>query len=68
MAQVNWEVYVGNIGKVYDGTSGFEAKRIYSEYRKQSRAKYGRAADEPVTLFKDGEVYWEDLPKRESDQ
>ena len=59
----HWEVIVGNVGKVYSGTNGFEARHIYSEYKGQSKLGVGRAGNEEVTMFKDGEPYWEHVPK-----
>lgn len=51
-----YQVYVGNIGKVYDGPAYFTAKRDFDEYVRQSKADYGRAGGETVTLFKDGDI------------
>lgn len=53
-----YEVIVGNIGTVYDGPLFKEALTSYSEYKRQSKAHYGRAAGESVTLLKDGEIKW----------
>jgi hypothetical protein len=56
-----WQVVVGNVGTVYSGTNGAEARKTFLVYRKQSRTGQGRAAGEEVTLFKDGEPvesYW----------
>jgi hypothetical protein len=50
-----FEVIVGNIGTVYSGHSQKEALDNYREYKKQSMDNYGRAAREPVCLFKNGE-------------
>ena len=54
-----YSVIVGNIGTVYDGESFMDAKQAYSEYRKQSRANYGRASGESVTMFENGEIKFE---------
>ncbi len=54
MAQ--WEVIVGNIGKVWSGTNGFIANRTYGLYIRHSKNGDGRAAGEPVTLFRDNEI------------
>ena len=51
-----YEVVVGNIGKVYSGTNGFEAFKTFQIYCGQSKSNYGRAAGEDVTLFKNGEI------------
>jgi len=50
-----YQVSVDNIGIVYDGNSRVEAVRTYGEYKRQSKADYGRAAGEGVVLFRDGE-------------
>ena len=50
-----WEVFVGNLGRVYAG-NGTTAKRTLAEYREQSRMNYGRAAGENVELWCDGEL------------
>ena len=54
-----FEVIVGNIGTVYAGNNYMRAMCTFSEYRKQSKAGYGRAAGEPVTLFHNGEIKME---------
>ena len=51
-----YQVIVGNVGIVYDGDDGAEAQENYNEYAKQSQEGYGRASNEQVTLFVDGEV------------
>ena len=50
-----YEVFVGNIGKVLTTTSQREAAGVYEDYVKASKAGVGRAADEAVGLFCDGE-------------
>lgn len=57
------EVVVGNIGTVYSGTSKLDALAKYKEYVSQSKANYGRAAGESVTLFTDNEIAKEYLGK-----
>lgn len=56
---MRWQVIVGSIGTVIDTDNGFEARQIYSEYKRQSLSGYGRAADESVVMMKDGDIYWE---------
>ncbi len=51
-----YTVLVGNIGTVYDGPLLKQALEDYGEYKRQSISNYGRAAGEPVTLLKDGEI------------
>jgi hypothetical protein len=64
--QSDWEVIVGNIGSVYRGESSDEAVSTYREYVKQSQSGRGRAGGEPVTLFRDGEIYREHMGSNES--
>lgn len=54
-----YAVIVGNIGTVYDGDSRDEATTSYTTYVKQSMDGIGRAAGEPVTLTRDGEIILE---------
>jgi hypothetical protein len=60
MTKNNYEVYVGNVGLVYNGTDNSTAKKLYSKYKK---AKLGRAAKESVILFKNGQVVAEYNPE-----
>lgn len=48
---MRYQVYVGNIGCVYDGNSIKNANSVYSEYTKQSLEGYGQAANEDVSLY-----------------
>ena len=50
-----YEVLVGNIGTVVRTTNKREAEGIYRDYVEASKAGVGRAADEAVGLFCDGE-------------
>ena len=56
MARTTYEVVVGNVGRVYNGTSKREADKVYHDYIEMSRSGYGRAGGEEVTLFVDGEL------------
>lgn len=56
-----YQVIVGNIGTVYDGDNGFEANKQYNSYIGQSKAKFGRAAGETVTLMKDDDIHKEHI-------
>lgn len=49
-----YEVVVDNVGTVYRGASGVEARKEYAAYVKQSRTGMGRAGGESVTLYKNG--------------
>lgn len=57
--KTTYAVTVGNIGTVYEGKNSREAAETFDEYRAQSQDNYGRAAGEPVTLWKDGEPWRE---------
>lgn len=60
----HYEVIVGNIGYVHSGYNPLDARTAYGEYKRQSVAGYGRAAHEPVTVMKDGELLYEYNPPR----
>jgi hypothetical protein len=51
-----YEVIVGNIGTVYDGSNKKEAVRTYNIYVRQSKANYGRASGEDVYLMLNGDI------------
>ncbi len=51
-----------NVGTVYHGTNGFEANTEMGRYKGLSKHRQGRAAGEPVTLFRDGEIIREYEP------
>lgn len=50
-----YEVIVGNLGTVYSGPDRGEAFRRYRDYKSLSKRHEGRAADENVTIMRDGE-------------
>jgi hypothetical protein len=50
-----WEVIVGNVGTVFDGTRESAARQTYKDYVIQSKSGNGRAGGEDVTLMKNGE-------------
>jgi hypothetical protein len=52
----NYEVVVGNIGKVYDGANLSKANSKFDYYVSVSNSSVGRAGNENVTMFKDGEI------------
>jgi hypothetical protein len=58
-----WEVIVGNIGTVFNGTDGAEAMRTYGRWKELSLANYGRCGNEEVTLFKNSEVIFNHFPQ-----
>ena len=51
-----YEVIVGNIGRVYRGTSLLDSESTFNHYVSLSVLGQGRAAGESVTLFKDDEI------------
>ena len=55
----NHTVIVGNLGTVVHDGTWKEAKAAFFEYRKLSKANYGRVAGESVTWLRDGDVYFE---------
>jgi len=51
-----YEVIVGNVGTVYTGKSGREARLTFACYLDRSKSNRGRCAGESVTLLADGEA------------
>ena len=51
-----FEVIVGNIGTVYSGSNFMVAQSKFSSYVKDSKANYGRAARESVTLMHNSKI------------
>lgn len=56
---MTYEVIVGNVGTVYSGSDKAEAERKFDAYMVLSQQGYGRAAEQPVTMMADGEIYQE---------
>lgn len=54
-----YSVEVGNIGTVAETSNFMKACARYAEYVRLSKAGYGRAGHEAVTLFKNGEIFKE---------
>jgi len=54
-----YEVVVGNVGTVYDGSSLDATLKVFKEYQDQSKSGVGRAAGEDVTVLKNGTVRWD---------
>ena len=52
-------IIVGNIGTVYAGKDKKKALDYYNSYCNMSISGYGRASEEPVAWFTDGEIYQE---------
>lgn len=53
------QVIVGNIGTVYDGTNGYEARNTYFEFVRASKSGKGRAGGEDVTWMKGDDIHKE---------
>jgi|WetSurSiteA1Bulk_404760.scaffolds.fasta_scaffold29689_3 hypothetical protein len=51
-----YELIVGNIGLAHRGGSINVAVVRFNEYKRLSKANYGRIAGESVALFKNGEL------------
>ncbi len=62
-----YQVIVGNIGTVYSGKDYTEAKATYAHYVEQSKAPFGRASGEQVTLLEDDEIKAEYNPPESDD-
>lgn len=62
-----YTVVVGNLGTVVDTDSVREARKAFDYYASQSQFGLGRAADEPVTLFCDGEIAYDYQPDCDPD-
>ncbi len=58
----SFQIIVGNIGTVYDGKDKAEAKKLFAEYVRKSKLGKGRAGNEDVVLFADGEPEEEYIP------
>jgi hypothetical protein len=61
------KVVVGNVGTVYEGLYLEEARASFDEYVPISESGKGRAGDEEVTLFTNGEIEREHIPYVEED-
>ena len=53
-----WEVIVENVGSVYCGSNGFEARQWYGSYVRKYRP-FGCDWYADVTMIHDGEIVWE---------
>lgn len=51
-----YEVIVGNVGAVHKGSVKAEAISVFKHQKGYSKANYGRAAGEAVTLYCNGEI------------
>ena len=57
-----YEVIVGNVGTVHYGETEADAREAFDAYKALSEHGGGRAAGEPVTLLRDGDVLDEHSP------
>ena len=57
-----YTVLVGNLGTVHVGRNAKTASREFAAWVAISRSPHGKAAGEPVTLFRDGEPEREYAP------
>ena len=57
-----YAVTVGNIGQVYMGDSKIDALINFDHYKTLSEQQCGRASDETVTLWENGEPVEEHYP------
>ena len=57
-----FEIIVGNIGNVFIGEHENNARKCFNECVELSKNKYGRWANEPVTLMRNGEPIKEHNP------
>lgn len=64
---MRYQVIVGNIGTVYDGSNMIEANRTYGEYKRQSLSGIGRAGGESVTLMDGEEIKYEHFGDQDTD-
>ena len=58
-----YEVIVGNVGTVYRGANGFDARVEYNRAVGRSKRGGGRDAGEPVTLMRDDDIAAEYMPE-----
>lgn len=53
---MNYEIIVGNVGKVYTSSDEKSARDTYFEYVEMSESGHGRSGGEPVTLLRGNEI------------
>ena len=61
-----YEVIQGNIGTLWRGTNGFEARQAFYGARRASLAPHGRASGESVVLIRDDEIIAEHIGAQEN--
>lgn len=62
-----YQIYVGNIGMVYDGDSFPDALKVFDTYKEDSMNGYGVGANEDVVMMEDwgADVCAEYIAKKE---
>ena len=63
----HYELIAGNVGMVYNGNDGEQAHCMFVDYIERSQSGRGRAAWEPITLLKNGEILLDFLPAQTED-
>lgn len=63
-----YQVVVGNVGVVYEGTNGFTANVEYNQYVAISKTGKGKAGGETVTMIKNQEIHKEFIGAVESQE
>lgn len=53
--KTTYSVIVGNLGNVHEGFNARNARKAFASYVSDSKANYGRAAGENVTLMREDE-------------
>lgn len=61
--KTRYQIVVGNVGNVCDTNNPTLANTEYADWVKRSASPGSRAHNEPVTLFKDGEILKEHNPE-----
>lgn len=56
MAKNNYEVIVGNVGRVCSCFNYKYALKTFRIYKRYSKTGYGRSSGESIDLYKNGEV------------
>lgn len=59
MKTKKYEVIVGNVGRVHEGTDYTKAITEFQTWVEQVGLPYGRATGESVVIFEDGEIIGE---------
>jgi hypothetical protein len=63
----HYELIAGNVGMVHQGNDKEMAHCLFVDYVERSQSGRGRAAGEPITLLKNGEILLDFLPTQTED-